>query len=53
MICGDEASSSAGDQALIPVDPALSEVSSVASNAIVPLDATSVSGTRTKEAGYD
>jgi hypothetical protein len=49
VICGDEASSSAGDQALIPVDPALSEVSSVASNAIVPLDATSVSGTRTKE----
>lgn len=49
VICGDEASSSAGDQALIPVDPALSEVSSVESNAIVPLGATSVSGTRTKE----
>ncbi|KAG0518507.1 hypothetical protein BDA96_09G181700 [Sorghum bicolor] len=49
VISSDEASSSAGDQALVPVDPALSEVSSVASNAIVPLDATSVSGTRTKE----
>ncbi|WVZ98930.1 hypothetical protein U9M48_044300 [Paspalum notatum var. saurae] len=45
----DEASSSAGDQALVPVDPAFSEASSVASNAIVPLDATSVSGTRTAE----
>ncbi|CAD6271826.1 unnamed protein product [Miscanthus lutarioriparius] len=47
VISSDEASS--GDQALVPVDPALSEVSSVASNAIVPLDATSGSGTRTKE----
>ena len=49
MISSDEASSSAGDQALVPVDPALSEVSAVASNAIVPLDTSSVSGTRTKE----
>jgi len=49
VISSDEASSSAGDQALIAVDPALSEVSSVASNALVPVDSTSVSGTRTKE----
>jgi len=49
VISSDEASSSAGDQALVPVDPALSEVSAVASNAIVPLDTSSVSGTRTKE----
>ncbi|KAJ1263342.1 hypothetical protein BS78_09G177000 [Paspalum vaginatum] len=48
-VVSDEASSSAGDQALVPVDPAFSEASSVASNAIVPLDATSVSGTRTTE----
>ncbi|TVU19826.1 hypothetical protein EJB05_36001 [Eragrostis curvula] len=49
VISSDEASSSAGDQALVPLDPALSEVSSsVASNAIVPLDSSS-SGTRTKE----
>ncbi|RLM97853.1 target of Myb protein 1-like [Panicum miliaceum] len=49
VISSDEASSSAGDQALIAVDPALSEVSSVTSNALVPVDSTSVSGTRTKE----
>jgi len=49
VISSDEASSSAGDQALIAVDPALSEVSSVASNALVPVDSTSVSSTRTKE----
>ncbi|RCV17266.1 hypothetical protein SETIT_3G206600v2 [Setaria italica] len=49
VISSDEASSIAGDQALIAVDPALSEVSSVASNALVPVDSTSVSGTRTKE----
>lgn len=49
VISSDEASSSAGDQALIAIDPALSEVSSVASNALVPVDSTSVSGTRTKE----
>ncbi|CAN6332721.1 unnamed protein product [Urochloa humidicola] len=49
VISSDEASSSAGDQALIAVDPALSEVSSVASNALVPVDSTSVSGTRSKE----
>jgi len=49
VISSDEASSSAGDQALIAVDPALSEVSAVASNALVPVDSTSVSSTRTKE----
>ncbi|CAN6337311.1 unnamed protein product [Urochloa humidicola] len=49
VISSDEASSSAGDQALIAVDPALSEVSSVASNALVPVDSTSTSGTRSKE----
>ncbi|KAL6610373.1 hypothetical protein ACP70R_040342 [Stipagrostis hirtigluma subsp. patula] len=49
VISSDEASSSAGDQALVPVDPALSEVSSVGSNALVPLDSTPASGTRTKE----
>ncbi|XP_062179911.1 TOM1-like protein 6 isoform X2 [Phragmites australis] len=50
VISSDEASSSAGDQALVPVDPAFSEVSSsVASNALVLLDPTPVSGTRTKE----
>ncbi|KAL6841405.1 hypothetical protein ACP4OV_028923 [Aristida adscensionis] len=51
VISSDEASSSsAGDQALVPVDPALSEVSSsVASNALVPHDSTPESGTRTKE----
>uniref|UniRef100_A0A0A9GDY1 VHS domain-containing protein n=1 Tax=Arundo donax TaxID=35708 RepID=A0A0A9GDY1_ARUDO len=50
VISSDEASSSAGDQALVPVDPALSEVSSsVTSNALVPLDSTVVTGTRTKE----
>uniref|UniRef100_A0A0A9DI63 GAT domain-containing protein n=1 Tax=Arundo donax TaxID=35708 RepID=A0A0A9DI63_ARUDO len=50
VISSDEASSSAGDQALVPVDPTLSEVSSsVVSNALVPLDSTTVSGTRTKE----
>nr|CAB3464949.1 unnamed protein product [Digitaria exilis] len=50
VISSDEASSSAGDQALVSVDPELSEFSSsVASNALVPVDSTSVSGTRTKE----
>ncbi|OEL23473.1 hypothetical protein BAE44_0015510 [Dichanthelium oligosanthes] len=50
VISGDEASSSAGDQALVAVDPELSEFSSsAASNALVPVDSTSVSGTRTKE----
>jgi hypothetical protein len=50
VISTDEASSSAGDHALVPVDPALSEVSSsVASNALIPLDSTPLSGTRTKE----
>nr|CAB3461193.1 unnamed protein product [Digitaria exilis] len=50
VISSDEASSSAGDQAPVSVDPELSEFSSsVASNALVPVDSTSVSGTRTKE----
>ncbi|KAK3135293.1 hypothetical protein QOZ80_5BG0417170 [Eleusine coracana subsp. coracana] len=50
VISSDEASSSAGDHALVPADPTLSEASSsVASNALVPLDSTPVSGTRTKE----
>ncbi|XP_062231651.1 TOM1-like protein 6 isoform X2 [Phragmites australis] len=50
VVSSYEASSSAGDQALVPVDPVLSVVSSsVASNALVPLDSTPVSGTRTKE----
>uniref|UniRef100_A0A0E0L3S0 VHS domain-containing protein n=1 Tax=Oryza punctata TaxID=4537 RepID=A0A0E0L3S0_ORYPU len=50
VISSDEASSSAGDQALVPVDPATSEASSsVASNALVPVDSSPASGTRTKE----
>ncbi|XP_006655406.2 TOM1-like protein 6 [Oryza brachyantha] len=50
VIDSNEASSSAGDQALVPVDPATSETSSsVASNAMVPVDSSPASGTRTKE----
>ncbi len=50
MISSDEASSSAGDQALVPVDPVTSEASSsVASNAVVPVDSSPASGTRTRE----
>ncbi|XP_051205428.1 TOM1-like protein 6 [Lolium perenne] len=50
VISSDEASSSVGDHALIPVDDATSETSSsVASNALVPVDSAPVSGTRTKE----
>jgi hypothetical protein len=50
VISSDEASSSVGDHALIPVDDATSEASSsVASNALVPIDSAPVSGTRTKE----
>lgn len=49
VISSDEASSSVGDHALIPVDDATSEASSsVGSNALVPVSAP-VSGTRTKE----
>ncbi|KAM3411114.1 hypothetical protein ACQJBY_003013 [Aegilops geniculata] len=50
VISSDEASSSVGDHALIPIDDATSEASSsVASNALVPVESASVSGTRTKE----
>uniref|UniRef100_A0A0E0A0L7 VHS domain-containing protein n=1 Tax=Oryza glumipatula TaxID=40148 RepID=A0A0E0A0L7_9ORYZ len=50
VISSDEASSSAGDQALVPVDPVTSEASSsVASNAVVPVDSSPASGTRTRE----
>ncbi|VAH08450.1 unnamed protein product [Triticum turgidum subsp. durum] len=50
VVSSDEASSSVGDHALIPIDDATSEASSsVASNALVPVESASVSGTRTKE----
>uniref|UniRef100_A0A0D9WHN5 VHS domain-containing protein n=1 Tax=Leersia perrieri TaxID=77586 RepID=A0A0D9WHN5_9ORYZ len=50
VISSNEASSSAGDQALVPVDTATSEASSsVEGNALVPVNASPASGTRTKE----
>ncbi|KAL5230243.1 hypothetical protein ABZP36_029019 [Zizania latifolia] len=50
VISSNEASSSTGDQAPVPVDPATSEASSsAASNALVPADSSPASITRTKE----
>ncbi|CAM0955011.1 unnamed protein product [Alopecurus aequalis] len=50
VISSDEASSSVGEHALIPIDDATSEASSsVASNALVPVESAPVSGIRSKE----
>uniref|UniRef100_A0A0A9G449 Uncharacterized protein n=1 Tax=Arundo donax TaxID=35708 RepID=A0A0A9G449_ARUDO len=50
MASSDDASSSTGDLALVPIDPVGSESSSsVASNALVPLDPAPSSSTESKD----